>query len=159
MTARQHDPFGGGGATVEQARARLHRRVMRGDKVDCPCCGQRAAVYRRRINGTMAFQLGRLADHGGWMHARDIELGVTSADRDFQKMRFWGLVECDGGPLWRITARGRDFVGGRTTVPAVAFVYDNEPVGFSAERVRFDDCLGEPFDLLDVLGGGEAESP
>jgi hypothetical protein len=150
------DRFPGGGATVEQARRRLMGRVMAGDKVDCPCCGQRAALYPRRINQTMAAQLAKLVEHGGWLQAREIELGVTSGDRDFHKLRFWGLVVGDGASNWLATPNGKKFVAGSMTVPATMFIYDNEPVASSKERVSFADCLRQPFDLFEVLGKGRA---
>ena len=128
---------------------------MKGEKLDCPCCGQRVALYAHRINRTMDAQLAELCRHGGWMHTRELERDVSNSDRDFAKMRmrFFGLVEGDGYASWRATQAGRDFVAGRTTVPAVVYVFDNEPKAFSVERVTFAQCQGQPFDLLDVLDG------
>jgi hypothetical protein len=151
-----NDRFPGGAATVEQARTRLMGRVMAGDRVDCPVCQQRAALYARSINATMASQLAKLVENGGWMQSREIELGVTSGDRDFHKLRFWGLVASDGASNWIATKEGHAFVAGRTTVPAKVFLYANEPVASTKERVAFADCLKQPFDLLGVLGKGRA---
>lgn len=44
------DPFSGGGATVEQARTRLHSRVMSGDRIDCPACTENEDAVVDEIN-------------------------------------------------------------------------------------------------------------
>lgn len=136
------DPFRGGGATVEQARARLQSRVMAGERVDCPCCGQRAALYARKVNASMARQLRRLAGHGGWMSAEEVEAGERGGG-DYAKLKFWGLATGDGQGNWALTPKGRSFVDGETTVPAVVFVFDDRAMSFSRERARFADCLRE----------------
>ncbi len=134
---------------LRQTKAHLMKQILAGSKLTCPCCDQRMKLYSRRINRTMAQQLRQMYQGGGWLQTRELERNTSSGDRDFAKMRFFGLVESDGNANWRITKKGRAFVEGKTSIPEAAYVYNNEVLAYAHERISFDDCLDLGPDLFD----------
>lgn len=135
------------------ARTWLREQISdRGAK--CPCCGQFAKVYRRRLNSGMARSLITMYRAAGtdWQHVPSTTAGGT---REEGKLRYWGLVE-DGGHtpsggqrpgVWRVTLAGELFVLGHTKVPAHALVYDSKLLRLDTSRgeVTIREALGDHF--------------
>lgn len=156
-----------------EAKDWLRERLLDGDT--CPCCRQRAQLYRRTITAGMA--LGMIAvyravrdghgDEGGFVHAEDTfrdasatGMRLPAAVRgDFAKLRWWGLAEQadgkrpDGSPRnghWRLTDAGRMFVEGRLRVQRYVWIYNNgayQPPDGAPGR-------GETTDIRAALGTG-----
>lgn len=143
-----------------EARRRLQDGAL-GGGTRCPCCGQRAQVYRRSINSSMAKSLIKMwmvqRDGADWIHV-PTEIGARS--REEGKLRYWGLVterpvsREDGGHAgyWRVTTKGSDFVAGGLELPRYALVYDGNLLELTGPLVDIETCLGEPFDLTRLLG-------
>jgi hypothetical protein len=123
-----------------------------------------AKVYRRKINGAITRELIALYRAGGaddYVHAPDIlpALGGAHHGGGIAKLRYWHLVaeldepRDDGGRAgyWKITPLGVDFLRGRLLVPKYARVYDGRRLGYAGELVGVADCLGEPFDLDELM--------
>lgn len=143
---------------LDDARDWLVARLDDGQ--DCPCCGQLAKVYRRKIHAAMARDLIRVwrTVGSGWFHIRST-LGHDGGD--FAKLAYWGLIEefdatrDDGGRAgwWRITARGQVYVFGSGLVPKYARIYDGQLLNLTGDLVGIRDALGTRFRFDDLMAG------
>lgn len=96
----------------------------------CQCCGQRMMIYRRSIRKCMLFCLRKLFfKHGrGFLKVHDLESdGILSAD--FEKIRYWSLLEKGDNNTWGISDFGIDFILGRVQIPKYIFIYNQELQG------------------------------
>lgn len=168
-------------ATLGEAREWLMQH--RDDGAYCPCCGQFAKVYRRKLSSSMAYALVlidrffRETPHG-WLHVPSYltenvpaKCGATFRGGDWAKLAYWGLLReqnrgdvhsIAGGPragYHRITDRGKLFVRGKIVVPKYVFVYDGEPMGFSEETTSIDDALGSRFDYQELMAASPPDPP
>lgn len=155
------------GWTLIHARDHLERRVREG--AHCPCCGQRAQVYRRVLNAGMARALVLM-----WKETkRQMSLGVPRADAlvdikridvrggDYAKLAYWRLIESidDEEKMhqgwWKVTLAGEDFVERHTMVPAAVYVYDGRVLDEQdVAKVSIRMALGKKFDLFELMRGG-----
>lgn len=137
-----HDPT----LTLGEAKAWLRQRVREG--AHCPCCGQFAKVYKRKLTAT---QVRTLAEVGrrqaqreavgvpAWIHLPDI----PQRSRDFATVAYFRLAEeervrrPDGGRSgwWKVTPLGYEFLEGVATVPRYAKVYNGGCIGFEGDHV------------------------
>lgn len=139
----------------------LRARVDKG--ATCPCCGQYAKVYRRKINSGMARSLIRMYLAGDQDKLNYIHLPTTigSRSREEGKLRYWGLVEeeltkrPDGGRsgYWRVTPYGELFVKGLATVYSHARIYNGQCLGLSGAQVSIIEALGAKFSYEELMGG------
>lgn len=154
--------------TLEQAKARLQECLD--DGAVCPCCGQYAKRYRRKLNSAMAHALVLFYRYvnaaEGYVHVPSIpELRVAGrpGGGDWAKLALWGLIEertsdrTDGGPhagWWRLTHAGVRFVLGQMRLPRYLFLYNGSVVGFdSSITVSVVDALGDHFSYRELMGG------
>jgi hypothetical protein len=145
--------------TLEAAKNDLKAQVSRG--VRCPCCGQYAKVYRRKLNSGMVRSLITIYRRGGmdWVHVPTLLEGVRCA-REEGKLRNWNLLQesdeprADGGKSgwWRVTGFGVDFVNDRARVPKYATFYDNALLKLDGPLVGIRDCLGSKFNYFELMG-------
>jgi len=145
--------------TLADARDLLRQLVTDGHR--CPCCTQLAKVYRRKVNSGMARALLTMYRTGGtssWVHVTDIDGGRHGGE--IGKLRYWNLIEAmparrdDGGHAgyWRVTARGQDWLAGRTTIPKYALLYDGKLLRLDdTQHATISDALGTPFHLGDLM--------
>lgn len=146
--------------TLVEAKQRLRDQLDVGMR--CPCCGQYAKKYRRKLNSGMARALINIYKRGGRSALDWVYIPALSAkSREEGKIAYWGLLQeaeeprPDGGRAgwWHVTPLGEDFIinGGR--IPKVALVYDATCLGFDkTEMVSIQDCLGDKFDLQELMG-------
>lgn len=144
------------GVTLDQAKAWLRRHVEEG--AHCPCCGQMAKVYPRRIHSSMARALIKMyRAPGAWVRLTDILEHRQIVDA--AKLRYWGLIEeeqerrPDGGRAgwWGVTEAGRAFVEGRATVTKYARIYDGRCLRMTGPEVGITDALGDAFDYDELM--------
>jgi hypothetical protein len=146
-------------ASVTLAEARRQLQANLDDGLVCPCCDQHAQRYRRKFNSGMARSLIRIYRRRGldWCF---IPEEIPARSREEGKIAYWGLLEEstetreDGGRAgwWRITPRGGQFIANGMRVPRIAIVYNAVCIGFDAsEMVTIQDCLGDKFDLSELL--------
>lgn len=142
------------------------------DGVECPCCGQLAKVYKRKLNSAMGFVLlllhRRKGDENEWVHvpsfinAKVRNPAVAAAIRgDWAKLVHWGLIDAldgqraDGSKrigYYRITPKGRRFANNQIKVSKHIWIYNGEPTDDSDEEmVSILDVLGDKFDYTELM--------
>jgi hypothetical protein len=142
--------------TVEQAHDWLMGKLEKG--ASCPCCGQHAQQYGRRVSASMVRTMGRMLGAGAdrrYVHLPDIRQG----SRDVATCRYFGLIEQesarrpDGGRTgwWRLTERGIGFLEGNRPVRKYALVYDGLCVGFDGPMITVAE-VAPAFDLREAKG-------
>lgn len=152
--------------TLESAREYLDKNLD--DGVACPCCGQHAKKYRRKINKIMAAGLIGLVREFDrtktFVHVHDIPLGdrdVRSMGGSFAMLAHWGLIEpkvndntkkrCSG--FWRPTKAGIAFAWKQGKVAAYGVFYNNTALEWSAAKISIVEALGREFDYAELMGG------
>lgn len=146
--------------TLAEAKRRLHEQLDEGMR--CPCCGQFAKKYKRKLNSGMARALITIYKRGGrasrdWVYIPSL----PAKSREEGKIAYWGLLQEaieqreDGGRAgwWRVTRLGELFIISGVHIPKKAFVYNAVCLGFDrTEMVSIKDCLGDKFDLSELMG-------
>ena len=146
--------------TLARARQRLQARLDEG--LFCPCCDQYAKRYRRKMNSGMVRSLINIYRNGyrdslEWVYIPNL----SAKSREEGKIAYWGLLEEqqerreDGGRAgwWRVTPNGEDFILRGRRIPKIAIVYNGVCVDFDGtEMVNIRDCLGDKFNLNELLG-------
>lgn len=145
---------------LSEVREWLQDQVNNGDGAECPCCGQYARIYRRKLNSNMAASLIRAwlaVGANQWFHAPTV-LGRN--DGEFAKLHYWGLVEeerrlrPDGGRAgwWRITLAGVLFVKGMVTAPSHAELYAGRLLKLDDRcQVTIEAALGDKFSYRELM--------
>jgi len=141
--------------TVAEATALLVRRVESGS--NCPCCGQFANAYKRRIRGNhtrFLVDVARLATaEDPWVHYTK----CFFAGRDYAYLRHFGLAETrEREGLWKITPHGERFLLGEEDagVPEWILVFNNAVVARAEKIMSARDCLAQGgFDYDDLMHG------
>ncbi len=150
--------------TLDEAKDWLRERVDEG--AHCPCCGQYAKIYKRKMTAFTARAM--IAMHRWYAdeyvkmpqlirrHLTDLTQGGYAT-----LGVYWGLIEEetvrreDGGRAgyWRLTNPGREFVLGLKSVPKYARIYDGRCLGFEGETFTIHDALGTKFDYNALMNG------
>ena len=145
---------------------------MNDQNYSCPHCGHAVRVYRRKINSGMALWLVAfykiLRNTAGvtmviekkTIHSRAVlnEMKAGTCSRDAALLRHWGLIaeEIDGSSKrtgrWRITPEGVRFVLGYGHACQYAEIQNNRLLRLSGDAVTVRECLGDKFDLDEMLG-------
>ena len=125
---------------IKVTRERLRENLDEG--VTCPCCGQYAKRYKRKLNSSMAAALCWL-----WTHP---------------KLAWWGFIEEKPkeehhkgrtSGLWRVTQLGADFARSCVSVPRYAFVYNGTVEDFTTgDAISIRCALGDRFDYAELMG-------
>lgn len=144
-------------STIREAKAflRLHAR-NRG--ASCPCCGQFVKVYRRNVTYAMSKSLILIAQNtkpDEYIHVQNLLTEHKHANSDWAKFAHWKLIEPQAGiradgssrdGYWRLTAKGRQFVGNALAIPASATMYNGKAHEFSDKLVTIKQTIGTNFD-------------
>lgn len=143
--------------SLGQAKQWLRTRVEEGER--CPCCGQMAKVYKRKINSGMAKALIVMYKHAGtdWFYLPNIRSQWQG--RDEAILRYFGLIEEatekreDGGRAgwWRVTEVGQAYVLNQTKTYKYARVYDGKCMGLVGDLVGIKEALGDKFDYAELM--------
>lgn len=149
------------GITVEQAKEWLWKRMLEGET--CPCCGQFAKMYPRKLNANMTvflIDLVKLSMRRNWDWVHYSECNYTG--RDYNYLPLWGLAiterETEGDKShtgdWKPTQTGVDFVFNKISVPSHLWVYDNRNYGSppNATAVTVVDTIGKSFSYRELMG-------
>jgi hypothetical protein len=146
--------------TVREAREKLMVERWEADGVDCPCCSQRAKVYRRPLYGTMARDLIKMYRANG-LNVFHLPTLLGHSGGDSNKLRFWGLIEeepntrPDGSKragYWRVTEDGEEFIMLRAKVQSHILLYAQGFLGLDGDYISIDDCLGKKFNYTELMG-------
>ncbi len=150
------------GRSLRQAREDLMANIDKG--VVCPCCGQLAKVYKRKLNKKMAewlvWLVGKYLHSTGHIPSNWIDVKESRVrGGDYAKLALWGLAKRkpveEGAKsrtsgLWKPTPIGIDFAIGRRRAPSHLFVFNNSVVGESETTISIKEAMGEGFDYQDV---------
>jgi hypothetical protein len=145
------------------------KRLMPMGEGLCRYCGGKMYLWKRPINRDIcvsAIVLRRCHDLGhNYVNMEQMLLVngslAVAKNRDFHKMRYWGLAEPmpghreDGSThtgYWRSTERGRAFSRGEITLPRYAFVYHNNVLGYSTEQAHIREARIRNFNYQEILG-------
>jgi len=160
----QFDWFGGYDSLAE-ARRILELRLDKGSY--CPCCGQYARRYKRKLYSSQARQLLRLYLLSR-KHGFDLErfyhrsvIAPYANNNDLALLRHWGLlalrrnedVNKRASGDCRLTNHGREFVEGTVCVPAACYLYNDLVQKFTEKLVSIYDALGTRFSYEDLMSG------
>ena len=140
----------------------LEEHLMEG--AECPACGQRAQLYRRKLDSGMARVLIQMYNKQGanpdrWVHVPS--LGTPGGDPI--KTRHWGLIEKreetrdDGSSRagwWRLTDLGVRFVENRAQVAKYAYLYNGICARLDEdELISVHDALADRFNYDELMRG------
>lgn len=150
--------------TLKDARAHVLANLETG--VMCPCCGQMAREYKRKLNSGMARSLIWLVRR--WRETQDwVELGseapkwLLRSGGQLATLRHWGLVEQKpntdeakrSSGHWRPTKEGVRFSMNKTRISCYVYLYNNTVRGFSDEMTDIVGALDDPFSYTQLMEG------
>jgi len=159
-------------ASLEEAKSWLRDNLDQG--ANCPCCTQKARIYKRQINSSMAYVLILLDRYfrestDEWLHVPSYLTGLGLNPRlsaafrgDWAKLKYWGFLEekpdvrDDGSPhagFHRITPAGIQFVRGETRVLKYMHIYNNHVLHQSGPPTSIQDALGQKFSYNELMKG------
>ena len=153
---------------IEVTRDRLREKLDEG--TTCPCCGQYAKRYKRKLNSSMAAALCWMWTANGyqWCNVPQTAPAWVLKAREYPKLAWWGLIEEkpkeDGqkgrtSGVWRVTQLGADFARSCVSVPRYAFVYNGQVEDFTtAAPVYIRSALGDRFDYAELMGFDDAQT-
>lgn len=111
----------------------------------CEACGAKMVEYKHNINKPLLHGLTALFNAGGESNLKHLHLDRSQWD-NFQKLRYWGLVEKfkdDKGNriagTWTITAKGRDFLFNRVSVQKSTWTYRGDFKRYDGEHIYAKD--------------------
>jgi hypothetical protein len=141
------------------------------DGVECPCCGQLAKIYKRKLHGMMAFVLLLIYRHKGdeWIHVPSLINAKKKSPTvwagnggDWSKLLHWGLIEAlvaersDGSTrvgYYKITDKGRLFAQNKIRVPHCVWLYNGQRLDRKdTKTVSIVEALGDKFDYTELMG-------
>lgn len=145
--------------TTVQVAADWVRSNVQGGGASCPCCGQIARVYRRRLYSTMAYALiliHKTPSEGGWVHVPSVlnGHGAIASGGDVPKLVHWGLLEASpkGRGRYRVTKRGQDFIECRIVVPATVLLFDGARLDYDeSEMLTITEALGPRYKYDELM--------
>lgn len=138
-------------ATDLRHRQQTAKLLEQDQAIECPCCGHEDHVRATPLSRQMLDYIRKLAaytkEHGlGYHHARQFLGGSHKASSDGVTLVHWGLIECGGRGLYRVTKAGRLWLAGDERVPAGVILHRGKVLGWYSARVLPDDVRGRPWD-------------
>ena len=147
--------------TIQEAQEYLEKEREIKQGVDCPCCGQRVKIYKRKLNQQMAetliklYKLHKNQPEKSYWHITTIG---NQHGGDFAKLIHWGLIapaefEVKNGRtngFWGITVKGRLFVEDSVKVPDFIKIYNKKKYGESEDLIGIRDALKYYFNYKDI---------
>jgi hypothetical protein len=135
--------------TTVAAKLWLHQRLRKG--APCPCCNQKAGVYKRSLRPPMMSVLRIMHAHlrelglapDAWIEVprllreykdrkdkKDKGVKYAAAGGDYAKLRFFNLLEADPtrSGFFRLTSHGHAFVEGTAKSPSHVVLYADEMI-------------------------------
>lgn len=151
--------------TLDQARDSVVDQLESGST--CPCCGQFAKRYKRKLNSGMAAGLCWLvAEFLRRGSIRNLYINVQEdaprfvmRSNEIHKLRHWGLIEAKPNDhlnrkpmgMWRPTLLGVAFAQNAIEVPTYIFLYNGDLLGTSEETTDIIQALNNKFDYTELM--------
>lgn len=157
--------------TLAEARERLEDGKHSRDGMICPCCDQRAKVYRRKFSAAMCRGLIWLYHEGGahrFVHVNEkAPRWLIGFGGYFALAEKWGLIEDVENTderkrrsgMWRLTPIGVAFVECRVRIATHVEVYNNEAIGWSDEHATIEQLLADRFSYAEIMRYDAAGRP
>lgn len=146
---------------LNTAKNYVNELRYRKEGVVCPCCNQKAKVWKKSIVSTSVadlIMLVRLFDGEHALHKEDFTL--TPKDRNFSQLVFWKLVYPEisnsktsmrKAGMWVPTQEAYDFVTKVSKIPKYIQTYNNEFLGYDGEEIDVVEALNGKFDYDDLI--------
>lgn len=142
---------------LEDAKVETLRKLTEGSH--CPCCGQFAKEYKRKLNTGMALCLVNLYKLGKWEEYHHISKIFVGHPGDFAKLKYYGFIVEEvnmntttrTSGMWRITDEGRRFILRERTANSHFKVYNSEFRGFEGDQIDIIEALGEKFNYAELM--------
>ena len=141
------------------AEAKTHLRDNWEEGTNCPCCGQKVKLWRKKPISTAVASLCKLVKmyDGKALHLD--KFNVVKKDRNFNQLVLWGLIrpEYNEGETkrasgeWHPTAKGIMFVNEVRSIRKYVYTYDNKVVKFSDETITVREALGNKFNYQELI--------
>jgi len=123
--------------------------MRRGDTNYCECCGAKLVEYKHGLSKGLCRSLAKAVVTFGDTEPHDIkDMPLDYNHRcNFQKLRYWGLVEKIGDSLgkggkWRVTEKGMSFVKNEISVDRFVWTYRGEVESYDGEKLFITDITG-----------------
>ena len=147
--------------TIEEAKTYLRNNFSAG--LECPCCGQRVKLEKRKLNSGMARTLAYIYNHHPceWIDVKDfLRQHKYKNAHDWTQLRHWKFIESGDNKddakgrtgTWRITTTGKQFIRGEIKVRSHIFTFDNRFYGFSDAEIDIIEALGNHFSYRELMG-------
>lgn len=159
-------------ATLSEIQTLLNAHFKKGEKVDCPACGQLVLRYERPITSSMVLVLFLLYKHR-YEHGDEFVHVPTLIERsgypaqmraairgDWAKLKYWQMIKAkdetreDGSArngFWKITSVGQRFIQAQSKVPKFAYIFDHHLYGMSDELIDVETCLRRKFSYEELM--------
>lgn len=111
----------------------------------CDHCGAKVVEYKHGLSKGLVASLVTFAQRGDAMKLA--EAGLTYPQRcNFQKLRYWELVEKVGDPAgkggtWRLTEQGKKFLSGAVGLPHQVWTYRGRVRRYEGAEVTIRDVF------------------
>lgn len=148
--------------TLSESRDWLTKSKVNG--CICPCCGQIAKIYKRKLNSGMARELINLylltvKTKEKWHHHSDF---AYVSGGEISKLTYWGLVnempkdhkedkKSKTSGYWSLTGKGIMFVRNEMKVEKHVHIFDTKFYGFSDEWIGIKESLGSKFNYAELM--------
>lgn len=115
----------------------------------CECCGAKIVEYKHVLNKGLVDALFRLSKHNVPMPLTELDI-TRNQWTNFQKLRYWGLVDkalhTDGTGTgnWFVTSLGRAFIDNQVSVNKNVWTFRGETVKNDGDSVYFNEVY-DPF--------------
>lgn len=115
----------------------------------CPCCGQFAKIYKRRLDSSMVNGLRTMFECFGRQPFSVNDLLASS--REAGKLAYWHLVDAgETRGTWRVSPLGEKFLHGEASVSSHVEVYNGTPLRMVGPSV-FADEIVEGFNYAELM--------
>lgn len=144
------------GKTVVQAQQEMQAQYQRDGKARCPCCDGHVEPYPFTMNFWSLEGLKFIvsewrmldpsptAPKGIVMNTHPRLNPKILRDRNFAKLKHWGLLEKIGARrqkyiMWKPTQKGMDFVDGKISLPDTVLIYNDKGLAFMGRKIKVNE--------------------
>lgn len=110
----------------------------------CECCGAKMVEYKHILNKGLVSALYELSRYPDPMPLTELDI-TRNQWTNFQKLRYWGLVEKKRNPdgsstgCWYVTEIGKRFINNQIQCPKIVWTFRGEFARFEAGDIYFNE--------------------
>jgi len=152
--------------SIDEAKRWLKRVVHEGAR--CPCCGQFARVYKRKLLPDLAailiFIYREALQHPDqeWIHVPTLlsrDARVSRMGGEYARASLWGLIQAKPGEAadaessgyYKLSDRGVAFVDCNLTVSEYVWVYNGTRIDEEGRMLTIRDILGLKYSYEELM--------